>query len=89
MGEEGEREYDCEQGKVVDTEVGEVLADTSGGIGKRFRPGEGGPVDEFSPRTSVRERMADGSRKTCEEGTQRCGDGGLLRLGGGGGGLLA
>ncbi|GER57729.1 dihydrolipoamide acetyltransferase [Striga asiatica] len=47
VGEKREGEGEGEEGEVVDAEVGEVLADTGGGLGEVFGAGESGAVDEL------------------------------------------
>lgn len=44
---EGDRKNSGDYSKVIDTEIGVVLADPLGGFGDGFRLGDGGSVNEF------------------------------------------
>lgn len=87
MVEERDREYEREQGQVVDAEVGEVLAHTRGGFRERVRSGESGAVDELGPGAAVGERaasIAEEAREEVSDSEVRCWGvgGGLLRFAG-------
>nr|GMC91979.1 hypothetical protein COLO4_14452 [Ipomoea batatas] len=78
------------QGKVVDLEVGVVLADAESGIGDGIRLREGGAVHELRPGTAVGEAVAYGIGDVVYEGTESrggCYDDGVGGGHGGAGGL--
>ena len=81
MGDEREAHDEGDQGGVVDSEVGQILADPGDGVGDGVRPGHGGAVHELEPRAALREAAADGGGEARDERAEggvgdRCGRGG-------------
>lgn len=63
---------------VIDTEVGVVLADAKGGFREALGFRKGCTVNEFTPRTALREAITDGIGDVVDEGPEGgCDDGGL------------
>lgn len=75
IGEERHGEDERNDGVVVDTEVGEILADAEGGIGEGFRFGECGAIGELRPGTALREAVAEGFGEVVDEGAEGGGGG--------------
>lgn len=61
---------------IIDTEVRVVLADPKGGFREALGFREGRTVNEFTPRTALREAITDGIGEVADEGAEgRCGNG--------------
>lgn len=82
VGYEGESEDESDGCEVIDAEIGVVFADSECGIGEGFGFCESGAVNEFGPRATLRESVAERFGEVVYEGAEGWGGDWGLGLGG-------